>query len=386
MAEFTRRAVLSAGFAAAGAGMPFVQAPRSMATVAGGADSSRLIVDGLDVSLLDDAFLGLLHRGGVHCVHQTVGGVVGTYASFGKLTFGSFYEFLDAHADQMVVATSVRAIRQAREDHKLAFVLGWQDANLLDARLRESQSYTTISEGLRGYAQLGLRIVGLCYQNSNLFGGGCLEPREPLTRAGRRLVEEIHKKKLILDVGGHTGEQTSLDAISISTGVPIVSTHTCMASINPNVRCISDRLAVAIAGTGGVIGVNALSDFHNRTEESALIEGDHSPQASLEKHLDQYDYLRKLVGVDHIGLGPDFTAGISFAPAGKAEADDSLNWTYGSSTVGPQGTLPYVKGYENISQLPNLISGLAGRGWTDVEIGKVLGGNWLRVYERVWGA
>jgi membrane dipeptidase len=381
MVEFTRRTMLSAGIAT-GVALGLSRGARSAPPAA----VPTPIVDGLDVSLLDEAFLDLLRRGGVNCVHQTVGGVVGTYASFGKLTFGSFYEFLDRHADRMTLATSVRDIRQAVQDRKVAFILGWQDANLLDAPLRESQSFTTLAEGLRGYAQLGLRIVGLCYQNSNLFGGGCLEPREPLTHAGRRLVEEIHKKRLILDVGGHTGEQTSLDAIAISTGVPIVSTHTCMAAINPNVRCISDRLAVAIAQTGGVIGINALSDFHDRNEDSALIDGDHSPQASLDQHLDQYDYLRKLVGIDHIGLGPDFTAGISFAPAGKREAEDSLNWTYGSSTVGPQGTLPYVKGYENISQLPNLVEGFKARGWSGADIGKVLGGNWLRVYERVWGS
>ncbi len=386
MTELTRRGLLSAGVSMAGIGAALSLSSRAAFGTPRGSGNSRLIVDGLDVSLLDDHFLELLREGGVHCVHQTVGGVAGAHASFGSLSFGSFYEFLDAHADRITVATNTREIRQAKLDGKIAFLLGWQDSNLLDAPLRESQVLTTIPEALRGYSQLGLRIVGICYQNSNLFGGGCLESREPLTHAGRRLVEEIHAHRLLLDVGGHTGEQTSLDAIAISKGVPIVSTHTCMAAINPNIRCISDRLAEAIAKTGGVIGVNALSDFHNRTEQSARIAGDHSPQVTLDKHLDQYDYLKRLVGVDHIGLGPDFTAGISFAVEGKREADESLNWPYGSSTVSPRGTLPYVKGYENISQLPNVITGLASRGWTEAELDKVLGGNWLRVYEEVWGA
>ncbi len=388
MAEFTRRALLTAGLSAAAIGAGVSMTARSGTAAPRETDSSRLIVDGLDVSLLDDAFLGLLHTGGVHCVHQTVGGLVGASpsVSVGMLSFGSFYEFLDAHADQMVVATSVRDIRQAQRDRKIAFVLGWQDANLIDAPVRGSQILNTISEALRGYSQLGLRIIGICYNNSNLFGGGCLEHREPLTRTGRRLVEEVHKRRLVLDVGGHTGEQTSLDAIAMSSGVPVVSTHTNMAAINPNIRCISDRLAVAIAGTGGVIGVNAMGDFHNRNAESALVVGDHSPPVTLDKHLDQYDYLKKLVGTDHIGLGPDFTAGITFALEGKAEADRSLNWPYGSSSVNEVGKLPYVKGYENISLLPAVISGLEARGWTRVELDKVLGGNWLRVYERVWGA
>ena len=98
------------------------------------------------------------------------------------------------------------------------------------------------------------------------------------------------------------------------------------------------------------------------------------------------EFLDRVLGVDHIGLGPDFTAGISFGATDKKEADQSLNWPYGSSTTGPDGTLPYVKGFENISQLPNLIKGLQSRGWTGAELDKVLGANWLRVYERVWGA
>jgi membrane dipeptidase len=169
----------------------------------------------------------------------------------------------------------------------------------------------------------------------------------------------------------------------MSKGVPIVSTHTNVAVINPNMRCISDRLAVAIANTGGVIGVNALSDFHNRNAKSAIVHGDQSPQVSLDEHLNQYDYFKRLVGVDHIGLGPDFTAGTKWSVEGEPPADVSLNWPYGESSV---GGLLYVKDYENISQLPNLIKGLKGRGWSESDLDKVLGGNWLRVYERAWGA
>jgi len=342
---------------------------------------SPVVVDGLDCSLVSEKFLQLMNQGGAHCVHLTVSGI--SEDQGGTPGFGTVYEFADAHGDKMVIATSVRTIRQAAQDGKIAFVLGWQDAGILDGPLRESRVFTTMNECLRVYSQLGLRIIGICFNNSNLFGGGCLEQHEPLTQAGRRLVEEVHKRKLVLDVGGHTGEQTSLDAIEISKGVPVVSTHTNAAAINPNMRCISDRLAEAIAKTGGVIGVNALSDFHNRNAKSALVQGDQSPQVSLDKHLDQYDYFKKLIGVEHIGLGPDFEFGTKWSVGGEPSADVSLNWPYGESSV---GGLLYIKDYENISKLPNLVTGLRGRGWSQAELDKVLGENWLRVYERVWGA
>jgi membrane dipeptidase len=378
MSTMTRRTLMS-GAVAAGVAMGLTSGARSSAA-SPGASSAPMVVDGLDVSELNEKFLELVRQGGVDCVHKTVAGVAGA----GTLdnSFGAVHEFADKHGDRMAIATSVRDIRQARQTGKVAFVLGWQDANILDGPLRESRVFTTMNESLGAYSHLGLRIIGLCFNNSNLFGGGCLEQREPLTQAGRRLVEEVHKRNLLLDVGGHTGEQTSLDAIEISKGVPIVSTHTNVAAINPNMRCISDRLAVAIANTGGVIGVNALSDFHNRNAKSALIHGDQSPQVTLDTHLDQYDYFKKLVGVEHIGLGPDFTWGTKWSVEGEPPADVSLNWPYGESSV---GGLLYVKDYENISKLPNLVRGLKGRGWSQPELDKLLGENWLRVYERVWG-
>jgi membrane dipeptidase len=379
MLTMTRRTMLS-GAVATGIAMGLARAGSSVAAP-NGTTSTRLVVDGLDCSSVSQKFLDALRQGGANCVHLTVGGIAEDRG--GTPGFGTVYEFADTHGDQMVIATSVRDIRRAAQEGKVAFVLGWQDANILDGPLRDSRVFTTMNESLRAYSQLGLRVIGICFNNSNLFGGGCLEQREPLTQAGHRHVEEVHKRNLLLDVGGHTGEQTSLDAIEMSKGVPVVSTHTNAAAINPNMRCISDRLAEAIAKTGGVIGVNALSDFHNRNAKSALIHGDQSPQVTLDKHLDQYDYFRKLVGVEHIGLGPDFELGTKWSTEGEPPADVSLNWPYGESSL---GGLTYIKGYENISQLPNLVAGLKSRGWSDAELDKLLGGNWLRVYERAWGA
>ena len=154
-----------------------------------------------------------------------------------------------------------------------------------------------------------------------------------------------------------------------------------MAALNDNIRAISDRLAEAIAGTGGVIGLTALSDFHVRNAESYKEHGRVSPQATLDMHLDQYDYLRDLVGINHVGLGPDFVWGNE--PPYHHVAEISLTFPPEASSLGP---IRMVKDFENISQLPNLIRGLEGRGWSQEELDKVLGGNWLRVYEQVWGA
>ncbi len=234
---------------------------------------------------------------------------------------------------------------------------------------------------MRAFYELGLRVHSICYNLTNIFGGGCLDHDVPLTRAGHRLVEEIHELGMLLDVGGHTGERTSLDAIAISSGVPVGCTHTNVAALNPNPRAVSDRLFEALAETGGVIGVTAISDFQKRSPENYRQHGPRSPQATLDDHLDQYDYLKRLVGVDHIGLGPDFVWGWGEV----FDHDPSVSIAFPSEALG-EGRPQLVRDFEDISKLPNLIAGLEGRGWTESELDQLLGGNWLRVYEQVWGS
>jgi membrane dipeptidase len=202
-----------------------------------------------------------------------------------------------------------------------------------------------------------------------------------LTRAGTRLVEEIHKLRILLDVGGHTGEQTSLDALAISSGVPVVCTHTNVAAINPNARATTDRVFEAIAKTGGMVGITAISDFQVRNPSNYKAHGPVSPQATLDLQLNQYDYLKKLIGVDHVGMGPDFVWG--WGETFDSDPERSITFPPEALSKGPAVT---TKDFENISKLPNLVSGLRQRGWTQAELDQVLGANWLRVYQQAWGA
>jgi len=331
----------------------------------------RLVVDGLDTSTPNAEFLKLLRTGGVDCVHKSVGDLQ---------TTATYYGLAWQHRSEMVIAKSVADIRQAKREGKIAFILGAQAAKQYEEALFRATgtlgSFKDMATAVAEYKGLGVAIQGLCYNTTNVFGSGCLDHRAPLTRAGRRLVEQLHAHEIVLDVGGHCGEQTSLDAIEVSSGVPIVCTHTNMAGINPSIRAISDRLAEAIAATGGVIGITAVSAFHNR---SASNMPDEDVQATLDEHLDQYDYVKRLLGADHVGLGPDFIWG--WGPNMPMDPEDSAAFPPYSMAKGIQST---VKGFEDISKLPNLIAGLQGRGWSEAELDKLLGANWLRVYEKVW--
>ena len=203
--------------------------------------------------------------------------------------FADLYNFLDQHPNEIVPVTKVSEVRQAHQQDKIGLVFAWQSANEL-AEARGEPPPTA----LRAFYHLGIRIIGISYQVSNIFGGGVLDPEIGLTQAGRRLVEEIHTLGLVLDIGGHASEKTSFDAIEMSSETPVISSHTNVAAIVNNIRCISDRLMEAIAKTGGVIGISAISDYHVRDRKDAHIP--RSPHATLEQHLDQFEYVRKLVG------------------------------------------------------------------------------------------
>jgi membrane dipeptidase len=238
-------------------------------------------------------------------------------------------------------------------------------------------SINDLSAVLRGHYEIGLRILGIAYNLPNAFGSGNFYPYMELTSAGRGLVEEIHKLDMILDVGGHTGEQTSLDAIAMAPEIPVICSHTNVGAIADNPRCVSDRLIDAIAGTGGVIGLTAVNDFHVRGRGELDVA--HSPRIGLDQHIDQMDYLRHRVGVDHIGVGPDFVDG-------RGLDYDLYNRTVSiNRSIISDGPWLYLEGFEDISELPNVVAKMHERGWSSTDIDKVMGGNWLRVYEEVWG-
>ena len=347
-------------------------APGAKAGVHTGSDA--LVVNGLDTSSPLEGFIDLLETGGVDVVHKSIGGLE---------SLGQVLRLIDRNPDRVALARSVADIHAANAAGRIAMIVGFQSANHLERlyHKRPFESYDTMKSVFRSYVELGVRAHGITYNVTNVFGGGNMDHNVPLTRAGRVLVETIHEHNVILDVGGHCAEQTSFDAIAISDGVPVVATHTNMAALNPNMRAISDGLAEAVAGTGGVIGLTAISDFLVRHPGVLDEYPERSPRAQVETLVDQYDYLKNLVGIDHVGLGPDFIWG--WGP--------SLPHPPGADMVFPVDSMGYgvahtVEGFEDISELPNLVKHLRERGWNNAELDKMLGENWMRVYGQVWGA
>ncbi len=355
----------------ASAALPTLRAKAQPATTT--VDRRSFVVDGSDVSTLSAEYLDMLAKAGVD-VWQWNG-------DESLLSISQAYEFVDRHANRVALVRSFADIETARSSNRLALIVGWQNAVALEEAAgndwRDSNPPQTT---LRAYYQLGVRIINLAYNLANQFAGGCLDPAVPLSRAGEYLVRAMQEIGILVDCGGHLGERSSLDIIKIAKR-PVVCTHSNVKALNDNPRCTSDRVIAGIASTGGVFGVNAVDAFMSWGYKDVGKDPvkDVPPQVTVSRYVDEFDYLMKLVGPDHIGLGPDFTHGLTgFAVDPKTSFQFPLEMTY------KQYPIRYAKGFEDITQLSNVSAEMRKRGYSAENIDKILGGNWMRVYRAAW--
>ena len=191
----------------------------------------------------------------------------------------------------------------------------------------------------------GVRYIGLTWNNSNLLATSARDETERgvaggLTDFGKEVVKRMNEVGILVDVS-HLGEASFWDVVEISDK-PILASHSNSYTIYPHYRNLTDEQIKAIAKSGGVIQVN----FH----KSFLGE------ASLQRVFEHIDYIKNLVGVDHIGIGADFDGGI---------------------------TPPYD--LNNATEYPALTQKLVEEGYSKEEIKKILGLNFLRVFKQVCG-
>jgi membrane dipeptidase len=174
--------------------------------------ANTLIVDGLDCSVPTPHYAEMLDEVGVNCMHLTIEDMDGRG---GLYPFERIFRLLDEPDCRFRLARSAVEIERAATDGKIALVFGRQASDPLNVA----------HDNLRCYYELGLRVSGIAYNLSNRFGGGCLTPNVPLSEDGIALVKEANRLGILLDVGGHTGERTSLEVIERADGRPVVCTH-----------------------------------------------------------------------------------------------------------------------------------------------------------------
>jgi membrane dipeptidase len=308
------------------------------------------------------------------------------------LRFDKIQSFVDANSSNIILAKSISDILAAKQAGKVALVVGVQDCYPLVPEWQADRpnppndwSVYPPKTQLSRYYDRGLRIANLCYQFANFFGGGSLDPTTPLSKGGRYIVSQMQEMGILVDCS-HSSEQTSLDIVSSATR-PVVASHSNPAALDDNPRNISDRLIEGIAKTGGLIGVNATNCFivWSRADAPYADAGPFPPLASISQYVDLIDYLRRLVGIDYIGIGPDWTIGNPPDPQAVPLPSKSFEWPGEFTYYQPEG-LQCVKDFEKVSDLPVLRAELLRRGYSSEDAAKILGGNWMRVFAQAWNS
>ncbi|MBF6211239.1 membrane dipeptidase [Nocardia puris] len=251
--------------------------------------------------------------------------------------------------------------------------LGDPDTIALAFDLEDSRPLGGDLANVEVFAELGVRSLLPVYNHANAAGCGCLDTDDTgLTAYGKDLVRALNEAGVFAD-GAHCSRRTGLD-IAARTQVPMIYSHANFAGLWAHPRNITDEQARACAETGGVIGVNGVGIFLGRNGADESVE-------RVEAMADHVQYGAELVGIDHVGIGSDysfdgddFNAEIAAHPEAFSEEYTKygpLQWTPPEDLIGTDSA-------------PGLDEVLAARGFTPAEIAAVFGGNFLRVAKQVW--
>ena len=268
-----------------------------------------------------------------------------------------------AHQDFIVHCKTVNDIFAAKKEGKIAMVFVIEGA----APIENEVDRIDILYGL------GVRQLGVTYSESNALGSGCKEDHDGgLTMFGKQCVERMNKVGMLIDVS-HCGSQTAYDAVVHSTK-PIIMSHTGAKGVWNTKRLASDELIQAIAAKGGVVGIEAAP--HTTMSKTRMTH-------DIDSYMEHFEYVKNLVGIDHVGFGVDCMygdhVGLHHAFAAALSTGDT------SKTTVPYQEVPFVKYLENPTEASwNIPRWLIKHGYTDEEIIKVLGGNAIRVLREVW--
>jgi len=258
-----------------------------------------------------------------------------------------------------IIARTPQDFTTAKELNRPCLIMGSQNPKPFEESL----------SNVRILHELGLRIVQLAYNSPNYIGTGGSEPDSGVTEYGKEVIKEMNRVGILIDVS-HCGDKTVMDAIKYSEK-PIAITHANPRDLVDRTRNKTKEQMLALAESGGVFGLTAWSNI-------SMVEEGVRPH--LEDFLDMMEYVINLIGIDHVGFGLDLTPHWDWAP------DDYYNEfrrLYPNLSVDRVEDRT-VEGLHHVSEIHNISRGLVARGYSDDDISKVLGGNFINLFDKVW--
>ncbi len=324
--------------------------------------ADAIVVDAVCPLARDRRYLDWYREGGVTLTVPSVGG---TELSGPTLRNIASWKRTLADDPTLAMVRSAADVEAAKAAGRMGIAMHFQGTDPVEDDL----------DLVRVYKELGVGVIGLCYNVKNRVGDGSEERTDSgLSRFGMDLVRRLNEFRIILDCS-HTGVRTSLEAVETGTA-PAVLSHSNPRGIHETARNVPDDLIKAIAESGGVVGTAGFPSFLGA-----------EPKPTLDRFIDAIAYVADLVGIQHTGLGVDYYLG-QHEVASLEQAQEMYDSLIRSGSWQPETYPPpphhYPDGISTPRELPNLTARLLERGFSPDDVRLVLGGNWLRVYREVW--
>jgi len=320
------------------------------------------IIDGLQYSNWSEAMFRDMNRIGLACVHVTIA----YHEDFREMVeqVSAWNRRFERHADLIVQGFTADDVRAAHASGKTAIIFGYQNPSPIEDDI-----------GLVEVChRLGARFMQLSYNNQSLLATGCYEDDDPgITRMGRQVIREMNRVGLVVDMS-HSAERSTLEAIEISER-PIAITHANPAFWHPALRNKSDDVLKALAESGGMLGFS-LYPHHLNGGSGCTVEDFCAMVART----------AELMGVERIGFGSDLCLD---QPDSVVEWMRNGTWTremdYGEGSASNAGFPPQPDWFRDSTGFANILPGLKAVGFSDAEVARIAGGNWLDFFERSFG-
>ena len=241
------------------------------------------------------------------------------------------YSQVERNSDHSGIASTEEDLIRLKAEGKKSIFIGIENGYAIGKDLTN----------LEKFRNLGVTYMTLCHSRNNDICDSSSDKDgmewNGLSPFGEQVIAEMNRLGMLVDLS-HAHEKTFWDVIKISKH-PIVATHSSVRAIRDHDRNLTDEQLKGLATNGGVVQVCPLGSYISYDRQTA----------SLSQFLDHIDHIVRVAGIDHVGIGSDFDGG------GR------------------------LIGLEAANDLINITTGLIERGYTDEEIEKIWGGNFLRV-------
>ena len=275
--------------------------------------------------------------------------------------FEQWNKWFEKYPSLIMPAFYAEDVEIAKKQRKTAVIFGFQNPSPIEDDIG-------LVEILH---RLGGRFMQLSYNNQSLLATGCYEENDPgITRMGKEVIKEMNRVGMVVDMS-HSSERSTFEAIELSSR-PIVISHANPSFWHPAKRNKSDQILRKLSENRGMLGFSLYPHHLNN-----------SSQCSLEDFCLMIARTADLIGIDHIGFGSDLCQD---QPDSIVEWMRVGKWTkeidYGEGSASNPGFPDMPKWFRDNRDWNNIIEGLKKHGFSNDEINKIKGENWLSFFRK----